>query len=140
MQAALWQLEMQSQTKSEISKAESGNQTTESRHQRSEDGGQWPDSRLQTEDKDRRSAASRTTPVAQKFQVASHVSGSSGIADSQQTPSLLSNGECLLIANDDARVVASMPNEFRMKPTEIGRVVTVNGTPLFQCPRQLPFV
>lgn len=45
-----------------------------------------------------------------------------------------------MIANDDARVVAFMPNEFGVETAEIRRIVGVNDPRLFISPRQLLLV
>ena len=83
------------------------------------------------------SASEGITPIAQEFQAVFHIGGSPGLAHFYQPPQFLANGGRLLVADDDASVVASLPEEFGMQPAKVGRVAGVNGALLFHRPRQL---
>ena len=66
-----------------------------------------------------------------------HVVAVFDLADLNQTPQFFANGNRLLIADDDAGVVSSRPQEFGVKPAEIRGIVCVERATLLGGPRQL---
>lgn len=76
-------------------------------------------------------------PIAQELQIVFHVSRGPGLADSNQPAQFLTDGNGLLVANDDASVVAALLEEFGMKAAKVRRIVSVNSASLLECPQQL---
>ena len=79
-------------------------------------------------------------PIAQEFQVVFHRGVGFGFADSYKSPQFLTNGNRLLVANDDASVMASLLQEFGMKAAKVRSIVSVKGASLPECPQQLLLV
>ena len=77
------------------------------------------------------------TPIVQEFQTVSHIRSALCFAEPQEPPQFFAHGSRLLIANDDACVVASPAQEFRVETAKIGGIVSINGAPLFRGPDQL---
>ena len=81
--------------------------------------------------------SSRRLLLTQELQLRSHVLGSFGLTNLEQSSDLFPNRDGLLVSNDDAGVGATCSEEFFVQEAEVGSIVAENDARFAGSPLQL---